>query len=139
MKFRSIVYLIIALISLIVQIQIVKEYGGLGCAIGTSVSLIIGNGLIMNIYYKRKQKFDITSFWIQILQMSVIPFFTALFMIMVIDVSNYSTMYELLKGILLFSIIYMPLYWFFSLNKYEKGLFKSILHCHIGWFRNNGL
>ena len=116
MKFRSIVYLIIALISLIVQIQIVKEYGGLGCAIGTSVSLIIGNGLIMNIYYKRKQKFDITSFWIQILQMSVIPFFTALFMIMVIDVSNYSTMYELLKGILLFSIIYMPLYWFFSLN-----------------------
>jgi Na+-driven multidrug efflux pump len=30
-----------------------KIWGGVGCAIGTALSLIVGNGIIMNIFYQK--------------------------------------------------------------------------------------
>ncbi|MBQ0069613.1 MAG: oligosaccharide flippase family protein, partial [Bacteroidales bacterium] len=42
MKFRSIVYFINAVASLLFQIPLAKFYGGIGCAIAISVALIIG-------------------------------------------------------------------------------------------------
>ena len=42
MKFRSTVYVIIALASLLISIPLAKRFGGIGCAIGTSIALIAG-------------------------------------------------------------------------------------------------
>ena len=51
--FRSIVYVIIAVVNVAISIPLAKRYGGLGCAIATSGCLFIGNGIIINIYYHR--------------------------------------------------------------------------------------
>ena len=51
--FRSIVYVIIAVVNIAISIPLAKRYGGLGCAIATSGCLFIGNGIIINIYYYR--------------------------------------------------------------------------------------
>ena len=73
MKFRSTIYVIIALASLLISIPLAKQFGGIGCAIGTSIALITGQIIIMNIYYYRKIHIDIPSFWKEIVKMSIIP------------------------------------------------------------------
>ena len=62
MKFRSLLYIVIALASLGLSILLAKSYGGYGCAFATSLALLIGQGLIMNIYYHRKQHLDMVKF-----------------------------------------------------------------------------
>ena len=42
--------------------------GGVGAALGTTISLVIGNGFIMNWYYHYRIGLDIKYFWSQILR-----------------------------------------------------------------------
>ena len=50
-QFRSWVYFFIAVANVFLSIPLAKAYGGIGAAIGTAISLLIGNGLVMNWYY----------------------------------------------------------------------------------------
>ncbi len=62
-KFRSWLYLIMAFINFIISIFLVNKYGALGATIGTAISLLLANGLLMNIYYYKHCNIDITAFW----------------------------------------------------------------------------
>ena len=73
MKFRSVLYIIIALVSLAMQIVLTRHFGGIGCAMGVSGALVVGQILIMNVYYRRRQDLDIMTFWKEISKMSIIP------------------------------------------------------------------
>ena len=73
MKFRSVSYVIIAIISLGLSVFLVRYYGGIGCALSTAFALCIGQILIMNIYYFKKVNIDIPAFWREIGKMSVVP------------------------------------------------------------------
>src|SRR5690625_694668 len=53
-RFRSIVYFFIAVLNLIVTIPLSSRYGAIGAATGTALSLLLGNGLLMNWYYHAK-------------------------------------------------------------------------------------
>lgn len=123
MKFRSLLYIGIAVVSLVFQIVLSKEYGGIGCAIGISGALLLGQGLIMNIYYRKKQDLDVLHFWKEIAKMSIVP-------IILIIVSMYflrnvilDSWVKLGGAIVLFAIIYIPLFFRFSMNSYERDLF----------------
>ena len=70
-KFRTITYFFIALFNIIVSIPFAKIYGGIGVAIPTAVSLIVGNIIVMNIYYHRVIKIDIIKFWREIIKMTI--------------------------------------------------------------------
>lgn len=125
MKFRCILYIIIAFVSLIGQIILSKEYGAYGCAISISAALIIGQGIIMNIYYKRKQGLDITKFWKEILKMSISPCVIAVISFMIfkrLEIQSY-TIFFLCATV--FSAVYIPCFWFFSMNDYERQLIKE--------------
>ena len=50
-QYRSVVYAVIALMNLGISIPLAKNFGAVGAALGTTISLLIGNGLIMNILY----------------------------------------------------------------------------------------
>ena len=45
-KFRSIILFLIAIANIGISIPLAKLYGGIGSAIGTSISLLIGNIII---------------------------------------------------------------------------------------------
>ena len=64
--FRAKVYFCMGIFNLCLAIPLGIEYGGIGCAFATGLSMFIGNGLIMNYYYMRITKLDIKSFWQQI-------------------------------------------------------------------------
>ena len=123
MKFRSLLYIAIASVSLVFQILLSKKYGGIGCAISIAGALLLGQGLVMNIYYHKKQELDVLHFWKEILKMSVVP-------IILILISNYllpnfalDSWAKLCAAIGIFAVVYIPLFWIFSMNRYEKDLF----------------
>lgn len=127
MKFRSLVYIAIATVSLIFQIVLAKEYGGIGCAIAIVGALLLGQGIIMNIYYQIIQELNIVLFWKEIFKMSVMPTVFVLMSIIILLYVEIDNWEGLLIAIAVFSIIYITLFYFCSLNHYEREiLFKLI-------------
>ena len=62
-KFRSIVYFIIAFGNVLLSIPLTKVYGEVGAALGTAITMTLGNVIIMNWYYHARVKLDMKYFW----------------------------------------------------------------------------
>ena len=75
-QFRSVVYFIIAILNLVLSIIFVKKVGAIGCAIATGLSFILGQIIIMNIYYQVSVKLNMFKFWKSIFKMSLPMIFT---------------------------------------------------------------
>ncbi len=127
MKFRSLLYIVIALGSLGISIPLAKQWGGIGCALGTAVALTAGQVVIMNIYYARIIRLRIGRFWREIGQMSIIPVLLGFLFYGISTLFSYSRVWHLAAAILLFSLIYLPLFWKFGMNGYERDLFATPL------------
>lgn len=127
MKFRSLLYLIIALCSLGISIPLSKLYGGIGCAIGTALALIMGQIIVMNIYYYKKVNINIPRFWCEIVKMSAFPVLLTLVIWFLLQYIKLDSWLLLGAGIFLFSMIYLFLVWFTSMNNYERNLFSRPL------------
>lgn len=124
-KFRCITYILIAAINIGISIPLSKIYGGIGCAIGTAVGLIIGNVILMNIYYYKKIHINIPQFWKEIFFMTI-PVVIAN---VISNVINYliggSGYFFIFIKVIVFTVTYIPLMWFMGMNEYEKQLFKE--------------
>ena len=127
MKFRSLLYIVIAVVSLVFQVVLSRYYGGIGCAIAVGGALILGQGLVMNIYYHKVQKIDIVRFWAETLRMSVVPVVLTVCGYFAVQRFGGAGASSLAIGILVFLAIYMPLFYRFSLNDYERELFAAPL------------
>lgn len=124
-KFRTVVYFFIAIGNLFISIPLAKHYGSIGSAIGTSISCIIGQWIIMNIYYYKKANIDIPRFWKNILKMSI-PIIIAFIPACIFNYM-YPSFNILTVGfkIIVYSLVYSALLWKFTLNDYEKDLIKK--------------
>lgn len=65
-QFRSIIYLIMAIGNVIISIPLAGRFGAVGAAMGTAFSMLIGNGLIMNLFYHKALKINMKYFWKEI-------------------------------------------------------------------------
>ena len=129
MKFRSVLYIIIALVSLAMQIVLTRFFGGIGCAMGVSGALVVGQILIMNVYYRRRQDLDIKTFWKEISKMSIIPIVLIFSSMLVIrHFFALDSWGKLILGIAAFSLVYIPLFFRFSMTDDERNLFISMFH-----------
>lgn len=129
MKFRSVLYIIIALVSLAMQIVLTRYFGGIGCAMGVSGALVVGQILIMNVYYRRRQDLDIKTFWKEISKMSIIPIVLIFSSMLVIrHFFALDSWGKLILGIAAFSLVYIPLFFRFSMTDEERNLFISMFH-----------
>lgn len=127
MKFRSILYIIIALVSLVLSIALAKIYGGYGCAFSTSLALIVGQIIIMNMYYYCRQHIDIIKFWKEISKMSMVPVLSIILGLYFVNsflLSDISLISLMIYGTI-FMIIYIIAFWKFSLNSNEKELLAA--------------
>lgn len=121
-QFRSWVYFFIALGNLLISIPLTYHYGGFGSALGTAVSLLIGNGLIMNWYYHYRVGLDMKHFWLEILKFVpslVLPTIAGIMLTSVVDIHKIGGF--LLAGFL-YTIVFVSSMWFLGMNQYEKEL-----------------
>ena len=127
MKFRSLLYLVIALVSLYFQFVLAKRYGGLGCAIAISAALLVGQGLIMNVYYHYRQGLDLVLFWKEIGRMSVVPIIMCVSTLWLIRDTIWDSWFQLGLAIVVYVLVYLPLFFRFAMNQSERYLFLAPL------------
>lgn len=130
-QFRSKVYFVMALANVAISIPLGRMYGGVGCALGTAISMIVCNGFVMNWYYHTHIGLDMRRFWMSILAMlrgMVIPVALGFAATRLYHFSGYG-------GVLLFAVPYAAVYglcvFCFSMNDGERamatGLLKKVL------------
>lgn len=120
--FRSFVYFAMAIINLVLSIILCQKYGAIGSAIGTAVSLIIANGLVINIYYHKKCNIDILEFWKNIFIMLrgiIIPVVTGIIINVFFEIDTVS---KFIFFVSVYMIVYFVNVWLFSMNDMEKLL-----------------
>ena len=125
-QFRSIVYLIMALVNLTLSIYLCQIYGAVGSAVGTAISLVLANGLIMNIFYEKRCNIDILLFWKNIGRLAVpmtIPVVSGFFYTRFVNIHR---TFLLILGIVAYTLVYACTIWKLGMNPYEKRLIGEI-------------
>ena len=126
-KFRSVLLAIIAIANIIISIPLAKLYGGIGSAIGTSISLIIGNIIILNIYYQKRVGINVIKFWKEIIKMTI-PFIIPIIIILII--MKFITLHGYINLIVfggIYTIIYGIVAYLLVINNYEKNIVNKVL------------
>ncbi len=123
--FRSILYIAMAILNVMLSIPLSQRYGALGSTIGTAISFIVGNGLIMNWYNQTKVGLDIKRFWFEILKLFpslILPLIYGLTIINLVDI--YSPFNLIVYGSI-YVVVFAFSLWIFGLNDYEKNILKN--------------
>lgn len=132
MRFRSLLYIAIAIFALVLQFVFAKLWGGVGCAVAIAGALLLGQGLIMNVYYRQKQNLDIARFWGEIIKMDIVPLLLSAVFMAILHYVEIDSWISLICGIALYMLIYIPLFYLFSMNTSERELIiqpiKKVLH-----------
>ena len=89
----------------------------MGIAIAISGALLVGQGVMMNIYYHRCQKLDMRAFWREIGRMSIVPALVALGASIALQGIVLDTWMKLAMAIGGYLLVYVPLFYRFSIRR----------------------
>lgn len=125
--FRAKVYFCMGIFNLCLAIPLAKMYGGIGCAFATGLSMLIGNGLIMNWYYLKVTKLDIVLFWKNIRRVTVgIIVITMIGYIFNGIIEDRNIVVFIMK-LLVYTLFYLGIMYKFFMNVEEKSKIKNII------------
>lgn len=124
-KFRSLVYLAIAIVNVVGSWFAMKKWGIIGAAAVTGIALIIGQGFAMNWYYKAKIGLNISKFWREIIKIYIAPTVMCVVTLLLSNVVDFYNLIWLADGIVIYTVVFALISWFFVMNDYEKNLFKK--------------
>ena len=125
-KFRSVLYFLIAIGNLFISIPLCKIHGIIGCAIGTSSTMILGNFILMNWYYDKKVGLDILYFWKSIAEFIpglIIPIVAGIIMSFI----GINSIIRFIGMGVIYIIVFSISIYKFSMNDYERELFRGPL------------
>ncbi|WP_416115958.1 oligosaccharide flippase family protein [Peribacillus butanolivorans] len=121
--FRAIVYLCISIINIFISIYLSKLYGSVGAAIGTTLSLIFGNIIAMNLYYHFKVHLNIPRFYKELFKGLLISLLGSVAIGSMLLLASSISWVSLILQCIIYSILYSIFMWYFGMNNYEKKLF----------------
>jgi len=126
-KFKSISTAIMSVINIIISIFLAKKWGATGAALGTCISLIICNIIIINIYYYKEIKLDVIKFWKNIIKQSI-PFIVPIILIVLfMKIIKVKGMFAFVLYGGIYTILFCIVAYFLSMNNYEKELINKVL------------
>ena len=126
--FRARIYFLTGVLNLLLAIPLGIKYGGIGCAVATGISMIMGNGFIMNWYYAKEIHLTIASFWRQIGRISLV---TGVCLV-IGYVANVHLLPQggigpfILKAVM-YTALYMVMIYVFAMNRREREKIQGIL------------
>ena len=126
-KFKAISSIIMAIINGIVSIFLAKKLGAIGAALGTCISLIVCNVIVMNIYYYKKIKLNIALFWKNIAKMTFIFLIPLSIIIVIINIIKSQKAPMIIMYVIIYATIYFFISYKYVMNNYEKGLIKKTI------------
>ena len=98
------------------------------CQMGTTIAaaIVIGHGILLNIYYKRQQGINIDQFWKEIIKMAIIPTIVAVLFYVVQKFIPVTSIIKLSIIGVVYTMAFMVVSYKFSMNDYEKNIFISV-------------
>lgn len=137
-KFRSLVYLAIALVNVVSTYLVVPYLGEMGAALCSCIAYLVGQGVIMNVYYYKVTGINIPLFWKNIGAMSIVP----VIMLVIRELANrfapLSNWPSFFGNVAAYAILYSILMYIFSMNEYERSFLREPLH-HVIYHLKNKL
>ena len=124
-RFRSLVYLGIAIVNVIGTILCVNQFGIIGAAVVSGIAYIIGPGIILNWYYWKKIGLEIPRFWKEIVKLFIIPTIMAAVTIFILNFVTLDKWITLLVGIIIYTLVFAIFNWLVVMNDYEKDIFRG--------------
>lgn len=125
-QFRSKVYFFMALFNVLISVPLAIRYGGLGCALGTAISMIVCNGFVMNWYYHKHIGLNMIYFWKRIL--SIVPAFTPALLLGFLAVHFHE--FTGYSGVMAFAVPYCAVYtasvYLLAMDESEKNMLREI-------------
>lgn len=125
-KYRTIIFFFIALLNIFISIPLAKKYDAIGAACGTSISVCLGQIIILNIYYWKGIKLDIVKFWKEIISMSVPVLITIIIGCFIKILFPINSIASFIIQVIFYTFIFMILMWLIGLNKDEKLMLLSL-------------
>ncbi len=124
---RAVVYFLIAIGNIFLSIPLIKSYGPIGAAVGTTIALFVGNILFMNWYYHKKIGLDIQLFWRNIFSFIPAMFFPILVGSCIMQFVPISRFVHLIFGVMVYTGVFCCSVWFLGMNQSEKAIVSSML------------
>ena len=121
-RFRSLVYLGMAAVNLVLTVFLAQKYGAVGAAFGTAVSLVAANGVIMNIYYHLRCGIDVPAFWRSIGRLSLALLPPAALGAALMLFAKPASLWALLGEIAAYTAAYSASVWALGMNGDEKRM-----------------
>ena len=128
LKFRTIVYAVIAVLNVIGTILAMPKFGIIGAAACTAVAFIVGNGILMNWYYWKIVKLDIVEFWKNIIRISIVPVILIVVGTVVLQVITVKNLWMVLILGVMYVVLFGIASWILEMNDYEKSLVTGMFH-----------
>lgn len=123
--FRSVVLSGMAVVNALLSIAMVSKLGYWGAALGTVLSLLIGHGLVMNLYYARVLKMNVLRMFREIFAGILPSGLLSMLLCLPAAVFVKDTLFGFFCKCLLFVGIYALCLWKFGLREGEKRIIFS--------------
>ena len=125
---RAMIYTFVGILNIVLSYYWIDLYGVIGGALATGLCMLIGNGLLMNIYYQKYLKLDIFNFWKKIFPILFVCVLTTFFgNIILSQIDLQKSIYLFISNIVFYALVYFTIQWKFNFNSYEKGILYSIV------------
>ena len=126
-QFRSMIYFIMAILNVFMSIPLAARFGSVGAAMGTAISLVLANGIIMNVFYHKALKIDMLYFWKEIGK--TLPGFLApaILGVWIIRSVFFDSLMKYAAWIAVFSLVYCLSIYCFCCNKQEQALVLGLI------------
>ncbi len=119
-KQRALLYIGMCILNFVLSIVLINKYNEIGAALGTAVSVVIGDGIIMNVYYKKKMGLDICRFWKEMLKISIAFVPAIAFGLIFAFFNKNETLWECIPYMVVMVCIYLLTCFFVVLNKVQR-------------------
>lgn len=126
-KFRSLVYAVIALVNILLTIPLARLFGAAGAALGTAITVIVGNGVIMNIYYMKKVKVDIVIFWKGIMKLLPSVFISLIIGVFINSFLVPKSWVLFGIGVVIYTFAYFVIVYMIGMNSEERNYFNHLI------------
>lgn len=126
---RSIVLAVMALLNVLVSIALIPHMGFWGAALGTALSLIIGHGLLMNLYYYKIFHMEIVRLFMSIFRGILPSGLLASITCLPLAIHSHNTLISFAVSCIIFILIYGLFLWKIGLNTNEKHLINNEILC----------
>ncbi len=126
-RFRAISMFIMALFNIIISIFLAKKWGAIGAALGTALSLIVCNIIIINIYYYKNMNLNVIKFWKIIIKQTIPLMIPTVFIVVVMNIFKLTGIMEFVVYGGIYTILYCMASYFLCMNSYEKDIINKAL------------